>query len=282
MKDKIANSLYHSGIALIELGIEDYQLAKNDNRRLATSTRNLFDGLLTLLKAKIAEDHPENNYAWLRWKNGVPPKSPVEMRQLSNIQDAKTIGVNETLEYFSGKLDMARIESLRQYRNKATHFSLEIAQQAAKEMLARFFLTITDGLNAIGLAPKECFSDNVLFFVAKETGDLQDEIHEAADEWYNSKWMDYDVASLIFENFCCEKCGSTLVRILTECNSKKSFSCRVCGEQYSESDLRELVCKKCECIVCGDSILPEELECYVESHMCGWHHHVYENEMSRD
>lgn len=57
MNDIIAQDLLRSGVALIELGVEDYCLSFRDKRRLSTSARNLFDGLITLLKAKIADDH---------------------------------------------------------------------------------------------------------------------------------------------------------------------------------------------------------------------------------
>ena len=282
MKDIIAQDLLRSGVALIELGVEDYRLSFSDKRRLSTSARNLFDGLITLLKAKIADDHPENDYAWLRWRKGVPPKSLKNTHQLPAIRDANTIGVTETIAYFAEGLDVPRINTLRKYRNKATHFSPDITAREAKEMLARFFLVVTDGLSKIGIRPSECFSDPTLSFVAQETRELQEEIRAAEEAWYEFDWSDYDVAELIFEHFQCTKCGSTLVRRTDNDDSSDAFVCRVCGERYTEDVLRETTGSKCECTVCGDSILPEELECYVESHMCGWHHHVYEKEIVRD
>ena len=282
MNDLIAQDLLRSGVALIELGVEDYSQSFRDKRRLSTSARNLFDGLITLLKAKIADDHPENDYTWLRWENGVPPKSLKNAHLLPAIRDTKTIGVNETLAYFAESLDEPRIDALRKYRNKATHFSPDITVREAKEMLARFFLVVTDGLNKIGISPSECFCDKTLSFVAQETGEIQEEINAAEEAWYKFGWSDSDVAKLVFEHFQCSKCGSTLVRRATEDDSSDVFVCRVCGERYTEDRLREMTGSKCECIVCGDSILPEELECYAESHMCGWHHQIYEKEMARD
>ena len=280
MKDIIAQDLLQSGVALIELGVEDYSLSFRDKRRLSTSARNLFDGLMTLLKAKIADDHPEQDYAWLRWENGVPPKSL--KHKLPSIRDTKTIGVKETLAYFAEVLDEPRIDALRKYRNKATHFSPDITVREAKEMLARFFLVVTDGLNKIGISPSECFCDKTLSFVAQESGEIQEEINAAEEAWYEFDWSDYDVAELIFEHYHCSNCGSTLVRKADADDASPSFVCRVCGELYNEEMLREMTGNKCECIVCGDTIPPEELECYAESHMCGWHHHIYEKEMARD
>ena len=282
MIDPIAQELLHSGVALIELGVEDYRRSFSDQRRLSTSARNLFDGMIALLKAKIADDHPENDYAWLRWKNGVPTKPSNKTHKLLPIQDSKTIGVEDTLAYFTEGLDRSRIDKLRKYRNKATHFSPDMTPQEAKGMLARFFLVITEGLNKIGLSPSECFSQQTLSFVAQETGEIQEEIRAAEEAWYEFDWSDYDVAELIFEHYHCSNCGSTLVRKADADDASPSFVCRVCGELYNEEMLREMTGNKCECIICGDTIPPEELECYVESHMCGWHHHIYEKEMSRD
>ena len=282
MKDSIAKELISSGKALIELGVQDYKLASRDKRRLATSARNIFDGLFAFLKARIAEDHPENNYAWLRWKNGVPTMSSKRACQVIDIHDAHTLRVNETLDYFSGNLDEARIYALRDYRNKATHFFSEITPQQAKEMLTRFFLVITDALSKIEISPSECLDAETLSYIAMETGALQEELLMSEREWYNFNWTNLDVADFIFENFRCNVCNSTLVRRNSDTELDEAFICRVCGKKYSESSLRELVCAKCECEVCGDLIIPEELESFVESRCCGWHHHINEKEMARN
>jgi len=66
MNDPIAKRLFQNAIDSIELGLEDFGLAKKDARRYVSATRNVFAGMLLLFKSWLAEESADENYVLLR------------------------------------------------------------------------------------------------------------------------------------------------------------------------------------------------------------------------
>lgn len=55
------NKLLQNAINSIEIGIEDYKLSQQDERRIISCVRNVFAGILLLFKYKLVELSPANS-----------------------------------------------------------------------------------------------------------------------------------------------------------------------------------------------------------------------------
>ena len=61
ISDPIAKRLFQNAVDSVELGLEDFRLAKSDPRRYVTATRNVFSGMLLMFKSWLAEESAERN-----------------------------------------------------------------------------------------------------------------------------------------------------------------------------------------------------------------------------
>lgn len=119
MNDPIAKRLFQNAIDSVELGLEDFRLAKSDPRRYVSATRNVFAGMLLLFKSWLAEESAERNYDLLRAETKEVKKLPPE--EWADISEAKTAGFGEIKDRIGAKVDWVRIDKLHDYRNRIEH-----------------------------------------------------------------------------------------------------------------------------------------------------------------
>lgn len=285
MNDLIAKQLFQNAITSIELGLEDFRLAKRDSRRYISATRNVFAGILLLFKSWLAEESADENYDLLRAKT----KKKMPPSEWMDISVAKTAGFCEIKDRLGANVDWTRINKLHKYRNRIEHafISSEYSEQDIVKYLAQSFLVIRDFMkNEIGEDPARRLSVdswNTLF--NEHDVYLQEEL-ERNDAVDNLGWIDSDFAELVKYNFVCIDCGSKIVTVKDESQGLNSeaaqYQCRKCGKNFSYNELCETISPQCHCSVCGDVIEPEELLIYLETGMCGWHAHIWEKEFVTD
>ena len=93
MNDPIAERLFKNAVDSVELGLEDFRLAKRDRRRYVSATRNVFAGMLLLFKSWLAEKSAAENYWLLRAKvKELKTKQPEDW---TDISVAKTAGFDD-------------------------------------------------------------------------------------------------------------------------------------------------------------------------------------------
>ena len=112
MNDPIAKRLFRNAIGSVELGLEDFRLAKSDPRRYVSATRNVFAGMLLLFKSWLAEESAERNYDLLRAETKEVKKLPPE--EWADISEAKTAGFDEIKDRIGAKVDWVRIDKLHE------------------------------------------------------------------------------------------------------------------------------------------------------------------------
>ena len=287
MNDPIAKRLFQNAIDSVELGLEDFGLAKRDSRRYVSATRNVFAGMLLLFKSWLAEESANDNYSLLRAETKETKKK--RPKEWLTISEAKTAGFGEIRDRIGVKVDWDRIDKLHDYRNRIEHafISGRDGELNAVKYLLRSFLVIRDFMkNELGEDPARRLSMdgwNMLF--NEHDVHLKEEL-ERNDAVDNLGWIYSDFAELLKHEFRCPNCGSEIVTVndvTKEAEGEKArYICRKCGKDFSYDELCAVISPRCHCSVCDDSIDPDELLIYLETGMCGWHAHIWEKEFGTD
>ena len=287
MNDPIANRLFQNAIDSVELGLEDFRLAKSDPRRYVSATRNVFAGMLLLFKSWLAEESAERNYDLLRAETKEVKKLSPE--DWSDISEAKTAGFGEIKDRIGAKVDWVRIDKLHDYRNRIEHAFISGGHKESDVVrcLAQSFLVIRDFMKKeIGEDPARRLSlDGWDTLFNEHDVHLQEE-SERNDAVDNLGWIDSNFTELVKHEFECPDCGSEIVTVndaTKEADGEKArYICRKCGKDFSYGELCAVISSRCHCSVCDDSIEPDELLIYLETGMCAWHAHIWEKELTEE
>lgn len=232
-----------NAIDSIALGMEDYN--STDSRRLISSTRNIFTGILLLFKCKLVELSPLGSDEVLikqRIKPIINSSGNLEWQG----DGSKTVDVQQIRERFEGlkiSVDWKKIEKINRYRNDIEHYYSTLTQDAIRVLISDSFIIIRDFIrihldeDPLDLLGAETW--NALTNVAEVYKKEKEEClqHIKAVDWK------YDVlknALLEFE-FQCAECGSGLIDVSCESSDYKSavFNCRSCGVILEFDDIVE-------------------------------------------
>jgi len=228
-------SILQNAIDSIIIGVEDYSM--DDERRLISSTRNIYAGILLLFKQKLVELSPDNSDEVLI-KQRILPKLN-ENNELFWIGKGKktvdTFSIEERFQSLNISVDWKRLRKINEYRNNIEHYYSEESKESIQSLLSDSFLVIRDFIRKyLGEDPKELLGEetyNILLEI--------NEVYEAEKKACIATYSGIEGVGKFFlkalPDFSCEKCGSDLIE-LDECNN---FSCRVCSEIYDKDYLIE-------------------------------------------
>ena len=115
-------SILKNAIDSIAIGLEDYQCP--DERRIVSSTRNIFAGILLLFKHKLCELSPSDSDEALIKQRVLPEIDTTgAVRWIG--KGNKTVDVQNIKERFESlgiSIDWKRVERINKYRNDIEHY----------------------------------------------------------------------------------------------------------------------------------------------------------------
>ena len=249
-KSIISKEIFQNAINAIELGIEDYLMRDDDQRRLHSSVRNLFAGILLLFKSKLAQLSPNDNEALLKEKvvpiidsNGSLQWIG-EGRRTVDFYDIKT-----RLTSLNISVDWKCLEELQKYRNNIEHYFdvNDTKASVIEELIAKSFVVIKDFIEkTMSVDPKACFSDSIWDTFLQAEANYGFDIKKKEEYFQQYNWFSNEIRDLFFEHKC-SSCSSDYIRILQSQNGSKEakdsvFECCVCGQKLSyEEFAREII-----------------------------------------
>ena len=154
--------LLQNAINSIEVGIEDYELSKQDERRIISCVRNVFAGILLLFKYKLVELSPANSdevlikqqILWVMENGNIIAKG----------KGNKTVDVQSIKDRFKSlniSIDWENLDNINSYRNNIEHYYSELSISAVQEMIAMSFPIINNFIrNNLDDNPENLFSKN--------------------------------------------------------------------------------------------------------------------------
>ncbi len=225
-------SLLDNAIASIEMGVEDYQT--QEPVRAASAVRNLYAGVLLLLKEKLRRMSPAGSNEALIYERvefKVGPSGVIFVGA-----GRRTVDVGEIQKRFKSlglSLDFAPLDQLQQIRNDIEHHdSSRHAEAKVREALARTFsLTVRVLEVHLGTRPHEVFDPAVWRTMLDEAGTFREMKQNCAASIAGLSGTP-DAARSALTGLTCRGCDSSLIEVVAPAAHyfDATFECRVCGD----------------------------------------------------
>ncbi|MFW3412007.1 hypothetical protein ACN9J3_04660 [Aliarcobacter butzleri] len=229
-------SIYKNALDSILLGLDDYKLALDgDKRRYISSTRNLFAGILLLFKEKLSQLSPDGTNEILIKKKIVPVLDE-NSTVVFQAQGDKTVEVQDIKELFKNlkiSTDWKRVEKINKYRNNIEHYYSNEDEDSIRGLLSDCFLVIRDFISKeLELDPKEELGQEAW----EQLIDIS-EVFEAEKKDCESKLDELSLNTIIIDSikeFHCENCLSTLITVIDG-----DIKCKSCENEFNIDSLIE-------------------------------------------
>jgi predicted RNA-binding Zn-ribbon protein involved in translation (DUF1610 family) len=232
-------SILKNAIDSIAIGLEDYQ--SSDGRRIASSTRNIFAGILLLFKHKLCELSPPDSDESLIKQRVLP-----EMDATGAVnwigKGKKTVDVHNIKERFNSlgvAVDWNRLERVNKYRNDIEHYYSTQNLQSVQRLISDSFLIIRDFISDhLNEDPKQLLGDDAWAILINVNEVYEKEKSACVDALETLEFFSDEILSS-FENYSCNECGSGLIM-----PSKKNeeaieveYVCKSCGNNLPYEDI---------------------------------------------
>lgn len=226
-------SILQNAIDSIVIGVEDYHM--DDKKRLLSSTRNIYAGVLLLFKAKLSQSSPIGSDEVLIKQKILPQINNESLTWIG--KGKKTVDfqqIKERLESLNIKVDWNRLEKINVYRNNIEHYYSIESESAVKGMISNLFLIIRNFISDyLDEDPKE--------LLGKETWEKLIQINEV----YQSEkrncikeidtYFDNTLVSDAINKYNCDNCFSELISV----NLENELICKSCEKKFEEDELIE-------------------------------------------
>lgn len=236
------NKLLQNAINSIEIGIEDYELSKQNDRRIISCVRNIFAGILLLFKYKLAELSPANsdevlikqNILWVIEDDNIIAKGKGEKTvDVQSIKDRfKSLNINVTWK---------DLDDINTYRNKIEHYYSEFPIDTVKEMIAKAFPIINDFIrNNLYKNPEDLFN-NTTWNTFLSLNNVYEQERSICLDNLNKLDFYHDEIFETLSNHKCSKCGYGLITVEDGVNSmyadQHTYRCKSCNKTWNYAEL---------------------------------------------
>jgi len=254
-------SIFKNAVDSIELGIEDFRT--NNPKRLISSVRNIFAGVLLLLKHKL-ERLSGNSENSLVLKAVIPKIVDGKMQSERKGDSDKTVDfkeIKQRFKIFGIQVDWESLGKVQDYRNKIEHSSVPkgIQPEVVRGYVLDCFNITRDFMRTyLEIEPQSQFDPEIWKFCMEEEKIYAPEAAYCFTLWRQISWTN-NTAKKHIENSICSDCYSPLIKPIIPIKSDiegMSFQCANCGKRWEYEDLLILACKQ------------EERRNYYDPHDC--------------
>lgn len=228
-------SILDNAIDSINLGLEDYKLSTDDERRLISCTRNMYAGILLLYKHKLSTLSPDGSDEVLI-KQKIEPTFGDD-GQLEWIgKGRKTVEVREIEERFKSlgiKTHWAKLHKIQDYRNDIEHHHSQLPHETIRGLLSNSFIVIRDFISdELKIDPSELLEPTTWSTLISVDEVFQKERESCLEAIDGFDWQSESLEDAL-RDVVCEECGSELITV-ENCYVPREdvvFKCRTCQHQ---------------------------------------------------
>jgi len=235
-------TILKNAIDSIAIGLEDYQ--SPDNRRIVSSARNIFAGILLLFKHKLCELSPPNSDEALIKTRVLPQLDPTGA--LSWIgKGKKTVDVSNIQERFDSLdilVDWKRLKRVNDYRNDVEHYYSNLNTASVQQLISDSFIIIRDFISDhLDDDPKSLLGEKYWKILVDVNEVYEKEKLECNNSLESLSYYN-DQVLYSFQAHHCSECGSGLIEPTKSLGDAalSEFSCRSCDHAEIYEDLVEL------------------------------------------
>lgn len=232
------SDLLKNAVESIENGVGDY--TSGDARRVTSSLRNLYAGVLLLLKEKLRQlSPPDSNEVLIRVK--FEPRFVDGQVRLVGA-GKKTVDHHEIKERFDSlelKLDWRRLDHLQRLRNSAEHHVPTEPKAVMQEAVANTFLIVADVMVAhLSLNPAKVLDASVWNTMLTGAQTHQEVSNRCRTSRASLANIPSAAVRVVERTLECPECESDLLRATSdEYGEDATFECMSCGETTSLRDV---------------------------------------------
>ncbi|WP_419852014.1 hypothetical protein [Actinobacillus pleuropneumoniae] len=276
-----------NAINSIQLGLEDFELSINDSRRIISSVRNFYAGILLLFKYKLLHLSPDESNEILIKKQIKPKIIDGELTWIGS--GKKTVDVQDIKDRFKDlgiSVNWSDFDKLNMERNNLEHYYSSVEPQVISDLISSTFPLLNDFIrDHLELDPAHLLGDD-----AWNTLLQQYDVYSRSrkDQLDKLKALDYfsDEVFLALENYRCHCCGSEFIVPLEKDGNanESSYRCLSCKIEFSYEELVEKAIDEhfstrihyaykdgdnipiWDCPECGGAYLYEEGVCLICGH----------------
>jgi predicted RNA-binding Zn-ribbon protein involved in translation (DUF1610 family) len=229
-------SILKNAIDSIAIGLEDYSSSQSDQRRVISSTRNIFAGILLLFKYKLSLLSPSDSDEVLIKQRVLPVLGENDHLEWKG-KGSKTVdvqGIKERFESLNIDVDWKRIEKINKFRNDIEHYYSELKHEAIQSLISDCFVIINDFVrNNLNEDPKKLFGGAAWSVLIDVNEVYEREKAECITALQKLKFRDDEILAA-FEKYSCDECGSGLIMPSAHENeaANTEYVCQSCGKQF--------------------------------------------------
>jgi len=232
-------SILQNALNSIAIGLEDFE--STDKRRIISSTRNIFAGILLLFKHKLCELSPAGSDEALI-KQRVLPEIDATGAVNWIGKGKKTVDVQNIKDRFESlniSVDWKRLERINKYRNDIEHYYSTLNNESVQQLISDSFLIIRDFIaDELEEDPKSLLGEEYWKILVDVNEVYAKEKQECDSSLEKLEYFSNEILYAL-QAYRCDECGSGLIE--TEYSDKAieaSFKCRACEK---ESHYEEVV-----------------------------------------
>lgn len=227
-------SILKNAIDSIAIGLEDFE--SDDDRRIISSTRNIFAGILLLFKYKLCELSPEGSDEALI-KQRVLPKIDATGSVNWIGKGKKTVDVQNIEERFKSldiSVDWKRLERINKYRNDIEHYYSTMNNESVQQLISDSFIIIRDFIvDELEEEPKGLLGEDYWKILVEVNEVYEKEKQACSSSLERLDYFNSEILSAL-EVYWCKECESGLLESTSDTGdaSEASFKCRLCESEF--------------------------------------------------
>jgi hypothetical protein len=156
-RSTVSDPLLQNALDAIENGMEDF--IGGVERRVSSAVRNIYAGVLLLLKEKLRLESPPSTNGALIFKTLVPERR--EGQVLMVAKGRQTVDLDEIrarLSSLNFDVDWARVETLRKLRNDVEHHHAKVPHAVMQQAIADAVVVIVEAFTLLSRTPSDSCS----------------------------------------------------------------------------------------------------------------------------
>lgn len=226
-------SILQNALDSIAIGLEDFE--STDDRRIISSTRNIFAGILLLFKHRLCELSPQGSDEALIKQRVLP-----EIDATGSVnwigKGQKTVDVQNIKERFESlkiSVDWKRLKRINDYRNDIEHYYSTLNNESVQQLISDSFIIIRDFIaDELQEDPKSLLGEEYWKILVDVNEVYAKEKSECDISLENLDYFSGEILSA-FQTYRCDKCGSGLIESTSDSGHahEASFKCRACEDE---------------------------------------------------
>lgn len=235
-------TILKNAISSIQLGIEDFQQIPDNPKRVYSSIRNLFAGVLLLFKYKLVLLSPSGSDEVLI-KNKILPILNDDGEIIWKGEGKKTVDVQSIKDRFKNlniSVDWSAFNEANKIRNNIEHYFEKTNIDSIRIVVSKLFPIMRDFIiDQLEKNPQNLIGDELWAFLMREAKIYIENKQTCQKSLESLSFLNDAVANAIINTASCPKCASEYIlpNFLNRNANEVVYICQSCKNELSYEEI---------------------------------------------